>query len=117
MTSSQRIAVLHSAVQRTIADLETLLEAVDAEQAPLKATHRNNIDMQLSSLRFVDAELHERIVSRRTWSLGESSIPVLRAMLNAAGKPRVGLDGAVVDQARASVVALRVELTRFAEGR
>lgn len=73
--------------------------------------------MQLKSLRLVDGELHERVVSRRVWALGQATIPILRSMLNAAGKPQVGLPDEIVDHAHRSVEDLRTELKRFAEGR
>ncbi len=108
---------LQAAIQRVIADVEAVLNTVDSTGAPLRANHRQTFEMQLQSLRLVDGELHERVVTRRVWSLGEATIPVLRSMLNAAGKPRVGLPDGLVDGAQRSVVLLRTELTRFAEGR
>jgi len=108
---------LHGAVQRVIADVEAVLNAVDALNAPLRPNHRTIIDMQLRSLRLVDGELHERVVTRRVWSLGEATVPVLRSMLNAAGKPRMDLPEGLVDSARESLANLRSELVRYGEGR
>jgi len=108
---------LQAVVQQVIRDLEAVLNAAELLDAPLRPNHRSTIDLQLRSLRLVDGELHERVVTRKVWSLGEATVPVLRSMLNGAGKPRVGLPKEVVDRAQASVAQLRVELIRFAEGR
>lgn len=108
---------LHAAIQRVIADVEQVLTVIDATDAPLRANHRQTFEMQLRSLRLVDGELHEQVVTRRVWSLGTATVPVLRSMLNAAGKPRMGLPDGLVEGAQQSLVSLRTELTRFAEGR
>ena len=108
---------LHAAVQRLIGDIEAVVAAVDSQGLPLKKHHRQTFELQLQSLRVVDSELHERVVTRRVWSLGEATIPVVRAMLRAAGRPKVGVPSALVDQAQASNMHLRQELHRFAEGR
>ena len=108
---------IRDSVQRVITDVEGVLAAADLLDAPLRKNHRSTLDMQLQSLRLVDGELHERVVTRRVWSLGEATIPVVNAMLRACAKPKVGLPDEVVGRAQNSVVQLRSELTRFAEGR
>ena len=108
---------LHAAVQQTIRDVEAVLQALDSNDADLRGHQRQTLDMQLQSLRVVDGELHERVVTRRVWSLGEATVPVVRALLKAAGKPKIGLPEGVVDRALGSVAGLRRELIRFAEGR
>ena len=108
---------LHEAVQRAIRDVEAVMAALDSNDADLRAHQRQTLDMQLQSLRVVDGELHERVVTRRVWSLGEATVPVVRALLKAAGKPKIGLAEGVVEQAQSSIAGLRRELIRFAEGR
>lgn len=108
---------LHEAVQRAIRDVEAVMAALDSNDVDLRAHQRQTLDMQLQSLRVVDGELHERVVTRRVWSLGEATVPVVRALLKAAGKPKIGLPEGVVEQAQSSIAGLRRELIRFAEGR
>ena len=108
---------LHDAIQTLIRDLEAVALEIDVLGAPMRAHQRQTIELQLNSLRVADRELQQGVVSRRVWSLGEATVPVVRAMLNAAAKPKVGLSEEVVANAKRSVDGLRRELHRFAEGR
>ena len=108
---------LHDAIKRLIRDIEAVQLEIEVLGSPLRAHHRQTIELQLNSLRVVDRELRQEVVSRRVWSLGEATVPVVRAMLKAAGKPKIGLTEGVVQQAQRSTNLLRQELHRFAEGR
>ncbi len=55
--------------------------------------------------------------TRRIWSLGQASIPVLSSLLNAVMKQAPELDSESIDRCRTSLGELGAALINHAEGR
>ncbi len=108
---------LRTSVSQTIADLCELVNHVDESPGQLKHRHRKVVELELDSLRNLDRELSQGSLSRRSWSLGQASIPILSSMLNAIKRSKIELPDGLLDRARGSVAELAGALERQAEGR
>ncbi len=94
MRSEEQLLV---AVRAAVSDLSALLQAIDTAGLRLRPGWRTNLDLQLHTLREVQSVLlaESGAPSRRVWSLGQASIPVLNSLLNGVAKaagPENGTD-------------------------
>ena len=108
---------LHEAVRRSAAELRALLLHIEAEHAPVPRSVKRNLDLQLRGLVTLEQELGAGRPTRRVWSLGQASIPVLGSLLNAVQQRAPALDPSPIDRCRESLTDLGDPLVAYAEGR
>ena len=107
---------LDDALRSTIDDLGQLLDHIDRSDHGLKNRHRRVIELELDSLHRLESELSRPPLPRRSWSLGQASIPILNSMLNAIQRSAVDVPNLLLVRARQSVFNLAEALNRLAEG-
>ncbi len=108
---------LHEAVRRSATELQTLLAALDARGDSVRRSVRLNLDLQLVGLQTLERDMVAGSTTRRVWSLGQASLPVLSSLLNAVAKQAPDIDQVLIDRCRQSIGDLGVALTNHAEGR
>ena len=108
---------LYEAVHRSATELQALLTALDEAGDPVRRSVRLNLDLQLVGLQTLEREMAEGAPTRRVWSLGQASLPVLSSLLNAVAKQAPDLDRTRIERCRRSLGDLGDALTNHAEGR
>ncbi len=115
--SDDRIDRLRSSLGRLRADLGNLIDVVDADPGGLARRHRLVLEVQVASLRELEQSLEGGILRRRTWSLAEAAVPVIRSLVNAVRRSRVDVPPELLDRTVASLDDLAAALRDAAEGR
>ena len=82
---------LKAAVDEMVASLDELVAAIDAAPGALRPRMHSTLDTQMRGLRVLQEECAHGAPSRRSWSLGQASLPVVTSLVNAAAKPAVGV--------------------------
>lgn len=108
---------LYEAVHRSATELQALLRALDEAGDPTRRSVRLNLDLQLVALQTLEREMAGGGTTRRVWSLGQASLPVLSSLLNAVAKQAPDLDRMRIERCRQSLGDLGEALTNHAEGR
>lgn len=108
---------LHNAVRDAIAALVKLRTEIDSADSKVRKTARLTLDLQLAGLRMLEREVRSGSPSRRVWSLGQASVPVLPTVIRSIERQSDQIHPDTVAQCRRSVISLDEALTRFAEDR
>ena len=108
---------LKAAVDEMVASLDELVAAIDAAPGALRPRMHSTLDTQMRGLRVLQEECAHGAPSRRSWSLGQASLPVVTSLVNAAAKPAVGVAAAEIERCRAGLAQLSAALLAHAEGR
>lgn len=108
---------LQHAVGRVIGNLCEVIGHLDDSPGELKARHLRVIELELSSLRSLARELVVGPPTRRSWSLGQASVPILNSMVNAIRRAPVDVPEPLLERTAQSVTELAAALQQMAEGR
>lgn len=108
---------LQSAVADALRDFRSLAIALDGLDSQLRPGFRSTLGRQIAGLQVLHDECVAGELSRRTWSIGQAAMPVLSSLLNAARKPKVGVDRDIARRCRTSLNTLGGALMDHAEGR
>lgn len=108
---------LHSALKQAIADVQSVTIVVAGSEAKLRDMYRSNLSLQLESLRQMEREMRSGTLSRRNWSLGLATVPVITSLLKAIKTSPEGVEREALERCQASAKALYSELIVYAEGR
>jgi HAD superfamily hydrolase (TIGR01509 family) len=111
------VTPLHRALQLVRYELRAVLDAVERSGADMDTTLVVNAHSSLSDLDQVDLELRQGAPSRRMWSVGQATVPVLRSLLNGLAKHAGGAADVEVEHCRTAVDSFDKALVAFAEGR
>ncbi len=108
---------LHKAVRRVIAAMSVLSVELDEANTPVKRAVRLNLEVQSQGLVILERELRAGAPTRRVWSLGQASIPILVLSLKSITKQASEPDPPSIVECRDAIAELSDALTDFAENR
>lgn len=106
----------HAIVAAASTELMALTDAANQVGSSVQAWVRLGLAMQCSSLAALEEELRRSLPTRRVWSMGQASMPVLTSLVNAVEK-RGGADDELIARCRGTFADLGESLIELAEGR
>jgi len=108
---------LHKSVRRTVAALSNLRVELDTADVQVRRSVRLNLDIQLAGLVMLEREIRTGKLTRRVWSLGQASLPVVSIVLKSISQQAGDQQPAAISECREAVSELGDALERHAEGR
>ncbi len=109
-------AILRRRLRALIHDLRSLEKATAVGKRSQRWTVRAPLAQQLRTLEQMDHDMTAIGLTRRVWSLGQATVPVLEALAGKATRGNVAATEAA-ERVRSSLAAFERELVLVAEGR